>query len=201
MKALAALILFTVTACPPPSRVGPPSQPHGKGERTWWYLCWQDGIVETPIYPLDRPPYTPGCQHPEVVSWPGRVVFLTVDTTAAYYRADILSAAEKWNAWAGRTVFVEMPNAPVVMKVDAEVAKYAAALASHYRHRGVLFADVTFAPLLSRPYMVSLHEMGHLLGFGHDSDVPGSLMHPTGAAVEITAADLAALRERYGGSR
>ncbi len=195
----ALVVLALLSACVSVLKPGPANTTKSAAtERTWWQLCWPDQELTAPDYPDEEWPHKPACAHPQPITWPGRTVTLTLDESAQRYRKSIYLAILQWNLWAGRPVFILSKNGRVRIYVDDAGGIWSSGRAEHYRYRRQLYANVILAGKLGHSYPIVLHELGHVLGFGHDADVVDSVMHPYAPTILITTKDLEALRERYG---
>lgn len=199
MRWLAVLLLALSFACG-----GVPKQvaKEPDTERTWWELCWMklESGLEVPLYPDETYPYSPACDSPEQINWPGSQLRYQIE--AEKYRPLVTAAAKQWNEWIGREVFVETDDdvADIVVYTK-ELWPGIAGQAQHYKELGRLKAQVLLSPTLVRPYRTILHEFGHVLGFAHDRDKEGSIMYPSGeGGLALTTKDYVALRRKYGGS-
>lgn len=161
------------------------------------YVCDVNGMI---MYPPDGESTTVLCKTTYPLIWhQGAPLLVYADTIAL---EALTSAVEHWNEKLGFEMLRMTPDLGaadvVVMDAPVDSTRYVGStkhvLAATRMRAGVILFDVDVA------YVVLLHELGHVLGLGHDLD-PQSIMRPSidtlAPNADIAETDLRALRALY----
>lgn len=178
------------------SRSVPTRSPATLETRTFWKVCFdKNGKVKLPS---DEPPHFPRCKNWEVIKWPNVPIKVgigrKVDLKAAH------TAITVWNDALGFKIFELSPPAEDLNVVIFQTKPMYKILGRAIigKPKGRLLGIVVLHGFETR-VDVLVHELGHILGLGHDVNDVFSVMYPTmlGGSIIIQPEDIKAIRELY----